>query len=318
MTQEVLELLKKAKPKRKSFKVERIILGFEFGHGKISGLSANHEILSVVDKAIHHNPNILVKIDKDDNGKLLDDDGCGDGREVLTVFSYDQKYKRSLNRSKVFGGSATMTTASLIGLGKAKGKDLNDVFKEAVKKLDNLDMDFGAHTDENMHGSNCGCGAIDKSPQILFAALKYEIPIRGIVTILSEDVRGLDEVYDNYRSYVKQLAQEPDYSGMEVLETILNNKHSHVVKQLGGTHKECRIVLNKVRGYTVNQQLIRDLTDNRAQIFGVDVWRMLDIVRKLYSGQPKNQQRAFISELIYTVATAAVLTKGDLPVDLIA
>ena len=306
-----------ADSQKPTFTVTRIIKGFEFGHGNISGLAANLEALTVVDKAIRDNPDIIVPIDKDDNGEFIKDDGCGDGREVLTVFSLDRNYKRSLNRSKVFGGSATMATACAIGIGRAGSDSLNELFDRAIKHLDEHDMDFGAHTDENMHGKNCGCGAIDKAPQILFAALKYEIPIRGAVTLLSDDTSGLNEIYACYRDYVQQLANHPEYNGMQVMDKILNNKRSRIVKQLGGEHKECRIVLNTIRDYTVNQKLIRDATNNQAQIFAVDVWRMQDLADKLFD-DPKLKHKAFISELIYTVATAAVLTKGDLPVDVIS
>lgn len=310
--------LKKDTQSGVDFKVERLLQGFEFGHGKISGVAAKREVLATVDEAIKHDERLLVPIGKDDEGHQLDDDGCGDGRRVLTVFTYDTRFKRNLNRSKVFGGAATMTMSTLIGLGHAERENLNNMFNKAIAKLDQLDIGFGAHTDETMHGSSCGCGAIDKAPQILLAILKYEIPIRGVVTILSDDYTGLDEVYKNFRRYVSELADQTDYSGMQVIEAILNNPHSPVVKQLGGVHRECRIVLNKVRGHTVNQKLIRDLTDNEAQVFAVDVWRMKDLAKKLYEDNPSAQKKAFIAELIYTVATAAVLTKGDLPVDLVS
>jgi hypothetical protein len=303
------------RPTKPQFKVTRIIKGFEFGHGQISGLATNNEVLELVGTMIHDNPGILVPIDRDHDGRVLTDDGCGDGRAVLTVFSLDHTYKRSLNRSKVFGGSATMATACLIGLGEAGKHSLNQVFTRSINTLNKRGMDFGAHTDEHMHGNNCGCGAIDKAPQILFASLKYEIPIRGVITMLSNYVSGLNDVYANFRTYVQHLASQPDYSGMEVMDQIINS--SHIVKQLGGDHRECRIVLNTIRGYTVNQKLVRDATQNEAQIFAVDVWRMEDIAHKLYPDQLDLQHQAFISELIYTVATAAVLTKGDLPVDVI-
>jgi len=303
--------------KKPSFTVKRIVKGFEFGHGQISGIAANHSVLAKVDQAIHNDDSILVPLDIDDDGKPVADDGCGDGREVLTVFSLDKTYKRSLNRPKVFGGSATMATAFAIGLGEVEALDLNQVFERAITILDEKNMDFGAHTDEHMHGDNCGCGAIDKAPQILFASLKYEIPIRGAITLLTDTVTGLNEVFANFRLYVQQLAEQPQYSGMKVMDTILRNKQARIVKQLGGDHKECRIVLNTVREYTVNQKLVRDVTDEQAQIFGVDVWRMLDIVQNLYPNDAEQQNKAFLAELIYTLATAAVLTKGDLPVDVI-
>ncbi|HSX36781.1 MAG TPA: hypothetical protein VLG13_01520 [Patescibacteria group bacterium] len=297
--------------------VRPIIKGFEFGHGKISGVAADYETLQLVSETIN-SPDILVPIDNDDDGRPITDDGCGDGRGVVTVFSLDKpRYKHSLNRSKVFGGSATMATACEIGLGETHGLTLNELFEGAIKTLDDKELDFGAHTDEHMHGKNCGCGAIDRAPEILAAILKYEIPTRGIITYFTKRIDGLDELYANFRNSVPQLLQHP-YSGMEVMDTILNNNRTRIVKQLGGEHRECRIVLNTIRDYTVNQKVVREATNDKAQIFAVDVWRMQDIAQNLYPDHAANQQKAFLSELIYTIATAAVLTKGDLPVDVIA
>jgi hypothetical protein len=307
---------------RPKFAVTKVREGFEFGHGKISGVAANEEVLELVEQTIYDprkNRDLLVPIDTDDSGEPIKDDGCGDGRGVLTIFSYDETFHKSLNRPKVFGGSSVMAVACVIGLGEAGNLALNPLFERVIKTLDEKNINFGAHTDEHAYGKNCGCGAIDRADEVLFAIPKYEFPIRGVVTMLSTSLElpALNEVYQNFRSYVDTLAQQPEYSGKQVMDTILENNRTRVVKQLGDEHKECRIVLNTVRGYTVNQKLIRDVTGNEAQIFAVDVWRMQDIASSLYPDQPELQAKAFLSELIYTLATAAVLTKGDLPIDLI-
>ncbi len=71
------------------------------------------------------------------------------------------------------------------------------------------------------------------------------------------------------------------------------------------------------RYHTVNQRLIRMVTGDKAQIFGIDIWRLENIAAKLYPDQPELQHKVFLSELVYTLGVAAVLTKGDLPVDMI-
>jgi hypothetical protein len=49
----------------------------------------------------------------------------------------------------------------------------------------------------------------------------------------------------------------------------------------------------------------------------VDSPRLEDIAHNLFPDNSQKQQQAYLSELIYTLAIAAVLTKGDLPVYLI-
>jgi hypothetical protein len=182
-----------------NFTVTKIVQGVEFGHGTISGES-NAATLAQLDDTLTKNPQILIPIDLDDNGDIIDDDGCGDGRGVLTVFSGSKRFRRSLNRAKVFGGSVTMATATRIGLGLADVTNLNAAFDETVDVLIDENIDFGAHTDEHAQGSNsnCGCGAIDKAPQILLAIAKYEIPIRGTISLLGIDMSDIDEVYRNF------------------------------------------------------------------------------------------------------------------------
>jgi hypothetical protein len=292
------------------FTTERISDGLDFGHGEISSVE-DPEILRIMDETIR-GPEILVPIDKDDAGKIIDDDGCGDGRGTKVVFTLTETYKRSLNRAKVFGGAVAMTAASLIGTGRAHELPLPEVFETAISELEKADIDFGAHTDEDAHGESCGCGAIDKAPQAFLAALKYEAPIRAVIDSLGIEGDQLDTVYSNLRSYIPELATYPDYSGSKVMEKIIQK--GKVVKQLAGGHREKAIVLNTVRGYTVNQEIVRQATAGRAQVFAVDIWRLQDIAGKLNPSEPVEQQQAYLSGLVYTLAIAAVLTKGDLPV----
>jgi hypothetical protein len=101
------------------------------------------------------------------------------------------------------------------------------------------------------------------------------------------------------------------FSGRRVMETIKNA--GKVIKHLIEGHNERRIVLNTVEGYTVNQQIVRDATGERVQIFATDMWRLRQISESLYT-DPAEQRKAFISMVVYTLGVAATLTKGDLPV----
>ncbi len=297
------------------FEITRISDGLAFGHGTISGQDEAPEILTRTDEVIHNSGEILVPVDKDDQGNFIEDDGCGDGREVAETFSAKRRFKRSLNRSKVFGGSAAMASASLIGTGQAKQQPLSEVFADAVNVLEARQIDFGAHIDEKASGENCGCGAIDKAPEAILAALKYEEPIRNVIEALGTDTEQLDTVYENLRAYVGEMPEQTPYSGRKVMERIVGA--GKVIKKLGGEHRERRIILNTVREHTVNQGLIRQETGGRAQAFAVDIWRLGDIADRLFPEEPERRDQAYLSELIYTLAIAAVLTKGDLPVDMV-
>ncbi len=296
-------------------------LGMDYGTGTISAAAqeqkeGNEDLADLTDQAIT-SPNILVPVDKDDDGNMIEDDGCGDGRRVNIVAAklggVKRFFERSLNRAKVFGGGAMMTVATRIGLSRGAAS-INETVDESIDQLADRELDFGAHTDNHAHGELCGCGAIDKAPSIVAAASHFREDIANTIAALGVDTTGLDHVQDSYDAYAETIKDKP-YSGRKSMDSIVDA--GKVVKELADGHLETRVMLNMVEGYTVDQGYVRDVTGGRAQVFAVDVWRLKQLAEKLYD-DPAEQQGAFLSELVYTLATAAVLTKGDLPVYTIA
>jgi hypothetical protein len=296
--------------------VRRLNDGLGFGTGTITGSpeGATADTLAAVDAAIEHDPKILMPVDYDESGNVLDDDGCGDGRGVRTIFTASGYFKRSLNRAKVFGGSLTMTVAARIGMANNPNAPLTDVFESSLGELDEKGIDFGAHTDTHEDGVKCGCGAIDRSPEVVENAVKFESEIRATIAALVPDTNGLDKILENYTAYADAHTGQ-SFSGNAVMKAIVDS--GKVVKQLDGDHKEARIILNTVEGYTVNQELIRQVSDETAQVFAVDVWRLQNLAGRLYPNDAVKQQQAFLSELVYTLGVAGTLTNGTLPTYLI-
>lgn len=302
--------------------------GLGFGEGSISAnIAKEPTVNATVAHVVYGSVNILTPVPTEST-----DDGCSDGRGIEEVYDIRgvQPETINLNRPRVFGGAAAMTSASAIGLGRAKGMSLQNVFNKSVQVLKKHRFDFGAHTAGHAHEPNCGCGAIDEAPEALKAAIRYESEIKQTIAAMGYDTQGLDEVYDNFRDYVGDEASKlNNYTGQGVMASILSA--GKLIKRLRNGHKERRIAWNKVRGFTINQELIRTVTDGEGQVFGVDAWRLEDIAD--FNAQtpdawhegtandiaqvPGEKHRALLSELVYTLGTAVVLTKGDLPVDLI-
>jgi hypothetical protein len=300
----------------------KITDGLNFGDGAISvedRIDEEHQhaidtdTISKVHEAIN-SPEIIVPIDTDTGGSPIDDDGCGDGRGVKTVFrkvgdSLDYM-KRSLHRYKAFGGGLMMGSVALIGMGKAEDMSLHETVSSSKDFLKRKRVPFGAHTDDHAHGDNCGCGAIDRAPLIIENSVRFRENITQAVGVLTGDTTGLERVYDEFESYAGQIAGQ-DYSGRKVMDTIVDD--GKIVKELEGPHLEIAIVINTVEGYTVNQEYIRQISNDKAQVFAVDVPRLQKISESMFDDS-KEQHEAFLSMLVYTLATAATLTKGDLPV----
>lgn len=311
-------IVKEEKPEVEVVTPDHFKEGFGFGEGAISYEERIQMVSGVtllaVESALESN-DILTEVSRDSEGNYIEDDGCGDGRGVNRIFHGLVQKTKSLARSKVFGGGATMVSAMEIGAGKAQGKSLNEVFSNAIHNLKDKRTDFGAHTDEHAHGENCGCGAIDKAPQVIGNAVKYEERITKVITSLGLNLQGIQEVYDNYRSYALDVMEQP-YSGKTVANEIAEN--GKVIKELKGDHREMYVLLNTVEGYTVNQELIRTISDDEVQVFAIDVWRLQELAARQYPDAESEQNKAFLSELIYTLGVSATLTKGDLPVRILS
>jgi hypothetical protein len=247
---------------------------------------------------------MVVPVDIDpETGEQLDDDGCGDGRgvtdehgNVVEVYQAGIRRKKSLRRAKLFGGGATMTLAALIGLGRTN-QSLQDIFTEAMDLLHAHDIDFGAHIDGHAKDPDGGCGAIDRAPMILINTQKYREQIRQTVLSLNKTFNAteLDEVLDNYASYVTKMPSE-QYSGRLVLNRIRDD--GRVVKLLLREHHEMFIVLNTIPGYTIDQKMIRDESHESIQAFVVDTWRGRDIAKRLFAEDGDRTVRlAYLSQL---------------------
>jgi hypothetical protein len=298
-------------------RVTKLVGGLNFGTGTISTedrlKSADDDLgketIFLVEHGIH-SERILTPVE-------ADDDGCGDGRGVGKIRRGAEVLKRSLNRAKVFGGGLTMTVAARIGLGENAGKDLETTFSDSMSLLVDYGIEFGAHTDDHAHGDNCGCGAIDKAPMITQNAITFKAQIANAINLLTkgEAELALNDVFENFEAYGLQIKDQP-YKGSAVAEKIADG--GKVVKELVGPHLETHIVINAVKGMTVNQQYIRELTEGKAQVFGVDAWRMEEIAGLLYPDNIQRRHKAYLSMLVYTLATAGTLTKGDLPVYVIS
>lgn len=316
-----------------NIRVTRLSDGLGFGDGQISrfdreSMPGNEDLAEVTDNALR-NPAILVPVGRYDSGELIDDDGCIDGRPVAeslgAIIRGVQILKTSLHRPKVPGGGLVMTAASRIGLGLAAGQSLTDTFEAARQQAKNANVKVGGHTDDHAqaHGPNCGCGALDKAVDNIAAVGLYRPQISQVVEILAgnspelaatkqhSDVRP--GILEHYVELAEAGSRAAGFAGRAIMNNLIDSEA--VVKQLAGPHRETRIAINRVPGLTIDQAVVRDGTGDRAQVFALDEWKLQALAKDLYS-DPAEQRRAYLSQLVYTLGVTAVLTKGDLPIDL--
>lgn len=291
--------------------VAKVSDGLGFGKGSISRQKLLEEVgpdCFALAEGVIQSQSILTPVSTDGNAPI-DDDGCGDGRPVAHVFKGTDEKRRSLNRYKVFGGGIAMAGAARIGLGLATGRSLEETFIDAMDEMDKSRVDYGAHTADHVNNpaTDSGCGAIDNAPAVVAYVAQNRETIRTAVEGLGAHTTGLDKVLNQFEAYAHDIAGQP-YSGRKVVDEIV--RRGKVVKQLRGAHKECDLVYNKVRGYTVNQAAVRDATEGKLDVFAVDEPRMSEIATALFTHEDEAHM-AFLSELVFTLAVSAVLTPGD-------
>lgn len=245
--------------------------------------------------------------------------------------------KTSLLRAKVFGGGLVVASSMWRTINGAPSHDATVGQDRAFMagELNRLDFEHGAHSDDHAEGENCGCGAIDKYPTITANALKYRTEIAAVLESLyadefDENQDAINATFETYESVNKAPNYLSDASGKRSIDQILES--GAVVKELSGKHVEETIVINDVQGTTLDQPYFTQTVKNACveeqkpqviQAFSVDVWRgreIADVVATIAcEDNPMRdfkqvQRLAYADFLVRTLAVAATLTAGDLPV----
>lgn len=314
--------------------------GLGFGEGGISVKEQMRQgiLTAEAPKHVHevltNDPNSFKNVE-------TDDDGCGDGRPWVKIlrrvwrdgFKEVVEYKKSLLRAKVFGGGLVVASSMWRSLKRTPehGQTVGQDRQFMARKLTEYGLTHGAHTDNHATGDKCGCGAIDNYPLITANAVKYRSQIIETLKALygdsyADNAPAIDDVFATYA----ELSAEyfADASGKQAMEQILET--DAVVKELYGHHVEETIVINDVEGTTLDQQYftqrVKDMCTDKPQIvqaFVVDIWRgrqiaeaVANIAREEGVSDDKEylHQVAYADFMIRTLAVAATLTAGDLPV----
>ena len=252
-------------------------------------------------------------------------DTCPDGRCASCIQRIEDgqviESKDPTYCYKVFGGGVTMGMSGSVANGKEKGNGVFVAFTNAVSRFKQKKIDFGVHSSNHAGGEKSDCGAIDNAPKIYVNTLKYRKQITATMGAVfgpnaeeEQYKKDLDEVYGNIEDFVTDNGfKKENYSGADVVGMIAED--GYPVKVLADNHLEVRVRVNvDVDDYTTDQQFIRTKTGEEAQIFAVDVPRMKELADLDYDDVPE-KRKAFLGMMVYSLATAATLTAGDLPVD---
>lgn len=315
--------------------------GLGFGEGAISveqrinNGEMSRDDLRVGAEIITNDPEVFSATDVD-----AIDDGCGDGRQAARIFRIiDEKtgameeFNKSRRRAKLFGGGLVVASSmwrAISGPTHHQETVLGDR-QFIAGKLTDLNIEYGAHTDTHAKDEACGCGAIDKYPEISGNILKYRTQIEATLRALygesyDENSVAIESVFGTYQALKDDETYFSNASGKTTMDLI--KQEGAVVKELSDQHLEAYVVLNDIEGTTFDQRkfdvkLKQAGVESEPQVFVIDVWRgrmYADAAAQIASENipgidyEEARQKAYADFLIRTLAVSSTLTAGDQPV----
>lgn len=196
-----------------------------------------------------------------------------------------------------------------------------------VKNMAVKGIRFGGHIDDHQHGDNCGCGAIDKIPEI-FDIVANEEAFRQVKNITKailgtnyDDATAMrllgnfERMHANRDEYLERNGDSYPYKRKWVA---IMQEHAadafQKIQKMVGKHNEVALVVNTVEGTTLNRARLNVDTDRKMQVFNLDYWACVQIAKKLYPQSPEKQHDWLHARIMLTAATAMALTDGSLEV----
>lgn len=213
-------------------------------------------------------------------------------------------------------------------------------YRELVESL-GLPYISGAHEDErnSSHPENTGCGAIDKTLEILRIMREYDVDDAGNRQYrVFEYAKAIASVYMNEDDFESAFAdvqvklqalmgphfydhyfQKSD-DGSHKFRTGLVNKVKEggrqvgkkTVEKLAGEHNEVFLMVNRRMGETFDRDVFANEEKGQAQAFNYDVWVIVQRARDVFPNDEEKQRTMIVTNMMYAVGTAMALTDGSL------
>jgi hypothetical protein len=228
---------------------------------------------------------------------------CIDGR-IRTGWDNDPDLQKCPLGPKVAGGTvhAALTQRIVDAENLRENLRFEEDIKAVIKRFKDIGIGFGGHIDDNQHGLNTGCGAVDNINLILDRLQQptHQEQLRGLAHLI------LAEAYDA-RYIVREASAQSQES----------------VPSLHGPHNEVGLILNFIPGTTVDTDRFSHDNDDEIQLFAWDIWHMYEEAQRLYDydmHQSVEAQRTAIDKrmkyvttrTLLGISTLMVLTDGSL------
>lgn len=205
---------------------------------------------------------------------------------------------------------------------------LADDLLELARIQQVIDIPFkpGAHFDDRAQYPDTGCKAIDEAPLIMDVMVEPESLV--VIKPYTEAILGdsFDEDvymeviatlhYMNQPRYKNAYLQKDDELGTDyrdiVLPMVRKVADKQAVEKMVGAHKEFAVGINMRRGETFDRDLMSLEHNNATQLFNYDHWFVEDAARAIFPNDEPARKLLVTSRVMYCIATAMVITNGNL------
>lgn len=294
-----------------------------------------------------------------------EDDGCVDGRCVCEIAYPDGEDFATVEvqdngdheRAKIAGGGYITGLAMLQALGEhgdSPEQDITYVADELAKQKVFCGGHVGSHG--KFDQGQTDCGANDKENIIVSgSAYDAESPAGGVSLLMKFSADGYDQkaietAFGGWAETIGNTGYFSGSNGVTRLEAAQNailkaekdngsDKKASVIKNLGASHNEKRLVVTYEKGHTFSQTKLRHLLMERfpavdpnelPQVFVCDFWRVQELAQAVarFSDKSTGMQQSdedarkryklsLHAGVAFQVATYLTLTDGTLPIDFV-
>ncbi len=249
---------------------------------------------------------------------------CIDGRKSTSYRSEVPGSHKS--GAQLTGGTGVVALAYRMAQPESANATFLQDLRHVVESLKRANLGIGDHIDDHHTPTDedTGCGAVDKMPLIVERIVQPSAASQ--ITMLAHSLLGKSYDVNLARRLTGRVAQflptAADYFGrttdnhyafkQQSVQILRELAPADPIEVLTGTRQEKGLMINTVPETTFNRDAFSADHQDIIQLFNYDAWFVPSVAQALFPKDLLAQQVFALFHVMYSLATAMVLTDGSL------